>query len=112
MTRAARQGRRTSPRWPRCGPSHPRPDPRVGAPDGPRAGRHIVRLGLQLLIATGRIMLVEPRLVTPARITLDRYSWMYPEEAGMAVALDAAWEADQPTDLDARRDARAGSHRQ
>ena len=49
-----------------------------------------------LLIANGAsIMLVSQRLGhASTRMTLDRYSWMYPsEEAAMAVALDAVWEA-------------------
>jgi integrase len=67
-----------------------------------------------LLIANGAsIMLVSKRLGhASTRMTLDRYSWMYPsEEAAMAVALDAVWEAapatPAPADLDARRTRRA-----
>ncbi len=57
-------------------------------------------------------MLVSQRLGhASTRMTLDRYSWMYPgEEAAMAVALDAVWEAapaPAPANLDARRTRRA-----
>jgi len=66
-----------------------------------------------LLIANGAsIMLVSQRLGhASTRMTLDRYSWMYPsEEAAMAVALNAVWEAapaPAPADLEARRTRRA-----
>lgn len=68
-----------------------------------------------LLIANGAsIMLVSQRLGhASARMTLDRYAHLYPsEEAAMAQALDAVWEADQPTHLDTRRGARAGRQKQ
>jgi hypothetical protein len=57
-----------------------------------------------LLIANGAsIMLVSQRLGhASARMTLDRYAHLYPsEEAAMAVALDAVWEA-APAPLEAR----------
>ena len=62
-----------------------------------------------LLISNGAsIMLVSQRLGhASTRMTLDRYSWLYPsEEAAMAVALDAVWQA-APADLDAARQGKA-----